>query len=216
MADALVTALQGRFPSITERASADHPAVNVPLDEIVAVLRYLRDEQGFDLLMDLTAIDWSEGASPRFTVVYHLLSTARPGSYVRVAAACAGTEAEPTAPSIVSLWPGANWHERECFDMFGIKFDGHPDLRRILMWDGYPYHPLRKEFPLAGIETALPVADIEEETGTRVVAAPMAGGPFVASTGEINLTEAEPRAKDQSWSDRAAQPGQTPLRQVKE
>lgn len=212
----VTTALKEKFPQVTDRPSADHPAVNVPLADVVAVLRYLRDEQAFDLLMDVTAIDWAEGAVPRFTVVYHLLSTTRPGSYVRVAAACAGTEAEPTAPSVVSVWPAADWHERECYDMFGIKFQGHPDLRRILMWDGYPYHPLRKEFPLAGIETELPVADIAEETGTRVIAAPMAGGPFVASPGEINLTEAEPRAKDESWSDRTARPDQTSLRQVKD
>ena len=211
-----LSALKERFPQITDRPSADHPAVNVPLGDLVAVLRYLRDEQGFDLLMDVTAIDWAEGAAPRFTVVYHLLSTTRAGSYVRVAAACAGTEAEPTAPSVTSLWAGADWHERECFDMFGIKFAGHPDLRRILMWDGYPYHPLRKEFPLAGIETDLPVADIAEETGTKVVAAPMAGGPFVASPGEINLTEAEPRAKDETWSDRRPKPEHTGLRQVKD
>ena len=209
-------ALKARFPQVTERPSSDHPAVNVPLGEVLAVLRFLRDECAFDLLMDLTAIDWAEGASPRFTVVYHLLSTTRAGAYIRVAANCAGTEAVPTAPSVVSVWPGADWHERECFDLFGIKFEGHPDLRRILMWDGYPYHPLRKEFPLAGIETELPVADIAEETGTRVIAAPMAGGPFVASPGEVNLTEAEPRAKDESWSDRRPQPGQTELRQMKD
>ena len=210
------TALKEKFPQVTERATADHPAFNVPLADLVAVLRHLRDDGGFDLLMDVTAIDWAEGASPRFTVVYHLLSTARPGSYIRIAAHCAGSEAEPTAPSVVPLWPGANWHERECFDMFGIKFEGHPDLRRILMWDGYPYYPLRKEFPLAGIETDLPVADIAEETGTKVIAAPMAGGPFVASTGEVNLTEAEPRAKDESWADRRARPDQTGLRQMKD
>ena len=214
-ADATI-ALKETFPQVTDRPSADHPAVNVPLGELVAVLKYLRDEFAFDLLMDVTAIDWAEGASPRFTLVYHLLSTTRTGTYIRVAANCAGTDAEPTAPSVVSLWPGANWHERECFDMFGIRFEGHPDLRRILMWDGYPYFPLRKEFPLAGIETDLPGADIAEETGTRVIAAPMAGGPFVASPGEVNLTEAEPRAKDESWSDRRAQPGQTELRQIKE
>jgi NADH-quinone oxidoreductase subunit C len=216
MSTDILTAFKGRFPQATDRASADHPAVNVPLGDLIAVLRYLRDEWAFDLLMDVTAIDWAPGAAPRFTMVYHLLSTTRPGSYFRVAAPCAGTEAEPTAPSIVTLWPGADWHERECFDMFGIKFQGHPDLRRILMWDGYPYHPLRKEFPLAGIETDLPVADIAEETGTKVIAAPMAGGPFVASAGEINLTEAEPRAKDESWSDRAPRPDQAALRQVKE
>jgi NADH-quinone oxidoreductase subunit C len=210
------TALKEKFPQVTDRPSADHPAVNVPLNELVAVLTHLRDEFAFDFLMDLTAIDWAEGASPRFTVVYHLLSSTRTGSYIRVAANCAGSETEPTAPSVVSLWPGANWHERECFDMFGITFEGHPDLRRILMWDGYPYFPLRKEFPLAGIETELPVADIAEETGTKVIAAPMAGGPFVASPGEVNLTEAEPRAKDESWADRRARPDQTELRQVKE
>jgi NADH-quinone oxidoreductase subunit C len=210
------TALKEKFPQVTDRPSADHPAINVPVGELVAVLKYLREEFAFDLLMDLTAIDWSEGASPRFTVVYHLLSTTNTGSYIRVAANCGGTDVEPRAPSVVGLWPGANWHERECFDMFGITFEGHPDLRRILMWDGYPYHPLRKEFPLAGIETDLPVADIAEATGTKVIAAPMAGGPFVASPGEVNLTEAEPRAKDESWSDRRARPDQSGLRQVNE
>jgi NADH-quinone oxidoreductase subunit C len=210
------TALKEKFPQVTDRPSSDHPALNVPIGELVAVLTHLRDEFAFDLLMDLTAIDWAEGTSPRFTVVYHLLSTTRPGTYIRIAANCTGTEAEPTAPSVVALWAGADWHERECYDMFGIKFEGHPDLRRILMWDGYPYFPLRKEFPLAGIETDLPVADIAEATGTKVIAAPMQGGPFVASPGEVNLTEAEPRAKDESWSDRRARPDQSPLRQMED
>ncbi len=112
----------------------------MPLADVVAVLRSLRDDHGFDLLMDLTAIDWAEGASPRFTMVYHLFSTSR-REYLRIAAACAGDE-EPSAPTITGLWPAANWHERECYDMFGIRFEGHPDLRRILMWDGYPDFPL--------------------------------------------------------------------------
>jgi NADH-quinone oxidoreductase subunit C len=199
-----ITRLKERFPAATERASSDHPALNLPIGEIVAALRLLRDDHGFDLLADLTAIDGAEGTSPRFTVVYHVYSTAK-GEYVRLAANCA-SDTEPVAPSVVSLWAGANWHERECYDMFGIKFEGHPDLRRILMWDGYPGFPLRKEFPLAGIETALPDAEIAEETSTPVIPAPMAGGPFVASVGEINLTEAEPRAKDESWNEREEKP----------
>ncbi len=211
----VATALKEKFPQAAARPSVDHPAFNVPLADVPSVLKYLRDEATFDLLMDITAIDWSQEVSPRFTVVYHLLSTTQPGSYVRIAADCTDN-ANPTVPSVVGIWPGANWHERECYDMFGIKFEGHPDLRRILMWEGYPYHPLRKEFPLAGIETDLPIADIADETGTKVIAAPMAGGPFVAAPGEINLTEAEPRAKDETWSDRRAKPGQSELRQVKE
>ena len=199
------TVLKERFSSVTDRASGDHPAFNVPPADLPAVLKFLRDECAFDMLVDIAGVDWAEGVSPRFTVVYHLFSTAN-HTYVRLATPCTGDDTEPHAPSVVSLWPGANWHEREAFDMFGIRFDGHPDLRRILMWDGYPYHPLRKEFPLAGIEAPLPALDVAEETGAKVIAAPMAGGPFVASAGEMNLTEAEPRAKDESWNEASEKP----------
>jgi len=201
---AVTTALQEKFPQVTPRASLDHEAVNVPAGEILAVLQYLRDDRAYDLLVDVTAIDWAEGVTPRFTVVYHLFSTAHHG-YVRVAVNCPDDGA-PAVPSASGLWAGANWHERETYDMFGIKFDGHPDLRRILMWDGYPHFPLRKDFPLAGIETPLPDAEVAAETGTTAIAAPMAGGPFVAAPGEINLTEAEPRAKDESWNEAREKP----------
>jgi len=198
------TALKARFPQATDRASLDHPAVNTPAADVPAALRYLRDEFAFDLLSDVTAVDWSPGVSPRFTVVYHLFSTTR-HDYIRLAADCPNDDA-PAVPTATGLWPAANWHEREAYDMFGIVFAGHPDLRRILMWDGYPHFPLRKDFPLAGIETVLPDVDVAAETGTKVKAAPMVGGPFVASPGEINLTEAEPRAKDESWSERREKP----------
>ncbi len=195
----LIASIQAKFPQTTPRASADHPAVNVSAAEAVALLTSLRDDFGFDMLVDVTAIDWAEGASPRFTVVWHLLATVR-GEYLRVAADCAD-DAEPAMPTVTGLWAAADWHERETYDLLGIRFTSHPDLRRILMWDGYPYHPLRKEFPLAGIETALPDLEVAEETKAKVEPAPMMGGPFVASTGEMNLTEAEPRAKDESWSE---------------
>ena len=204
MSASLLTALQEKFPQARPRPSLDHAAVNVPADTILAVLQELRDAHGYDFLVDLTAIDWAEGATPRYTVVYHLRSTTHHG-YVRVAADCPNA-AEPAMPSACGLWAGANWHERETYDMFGIAFTGHPDLRRILMWDGYPYFPLRKEFPLAGIETPLPDAEIGAETGAAAIPAPMAGGPFVAAPGEINLTEAEPRAKDESWNEARAKP----------
>jgi len=199
-----VAAIKGRWAGVTDRASLDHPAVNVPAPDLQAVLRALKEEQGFDMLSDVTGVDWAVGARPRFTVVYHVFSTER-HEYVRVASDCAD-DALPEMPSAVGLWPGADWHEREVFDMFGIRFAGHPDLRRILMWDGYPHFPLRKDFPLAGIETELPDAEVVAVTKTGAIAAPMMGGPFVAPEGGINMSDAEPRAKDESWSERRPKP----------
>jgi NADH-quinone oxidoreductase subunit C len=200
----LLAALQAKFPAAAARPSSDHPAFKLLMGDVVDALKFLRDEHGYDLLSDVTAVDWDVEASPRFSVVWHLLSTTRHG-YIRLVADCA-SDAEPSAPSVASLWAGANWHERETFDLMGIRFEGHPDLRRILMWDGYPYHPLRKDFPLAGIETPLPDIEVTELTRAKVLPAPMMGGPFVASTGEMNLTEAEPRAKDESWNERNEKP----------
>ncbi len=195
--------LHGQFPKTSARASADCPAFNVPAAYAPGALQLLRDAAGFDMLVDLTAIDWGVGKTPRFTVVWHLLST-RDHGYVRLAADCVDA-ANPSMPSATGLWPAANWHEREVFDMFGITFPGHPDLRRILMWDGYPYFPLRKEFPLAGLDTDLPDADVVSETAAGVQPAPYMGGPFVAKHG-TTLDEAEPRAKDQSWTEEEEKP----------
>ena len=199
----LPTAVSQKFPSATPRASLDCPAFNVPAAEATTVLQYLRDELGHDFLMDLTAVDWSAERSPRFTVVWHLYSSTK-HTYVRLAADCP-SDAEPVMPTSTGLWPGADWHEREAFDMFGIKFAGHPDLRRILMWDGYPYHPLRKEFPLAGLPAEFSDPAISAETKTGLISAPMAGGPFVATPGEP-MGDAEPRAKDEAWNEQREKP----------
>lgn len=199
----LPTAVSQKFSSATVRPSLDCPAFNVPAAEAIAALQFLRDEQGYDFLMDVTAVDWSAEKSPRFTVVWHLYSSTK-HSYVRVAADCA-SNAEPAMPTSTGLWAGADWHEREAFDMFGIQFPGHPDLRRILMWDGYPYHPLRKEFPLAGLPADFHDPEITAETKTGLISAPMVGGPFVATPGEP-MSEAEPRAKDEAWSEQREKP----------
>ncbi len=201
--DTLLQDLLKRFDYVTERPSSDDPAINVPADKLVETCRILRDEMHFDLLTDSTGIDWGEEASPRFSAIAHLFST-RDKLYVRVVADCVGDE-NPEVPSLAGLYGIANWMERETFDMFGIRFTGHPDLRRILMWDSYPYHPLRKEFPLAGIETELPAADVAEATQAKVLAAPMMGGPFHApQSGE--MSDREPRAADQSWNEKKEKP----------
>lgn len=203
IAQDLKSALQGVCPEVAERASKDCAAFNVPIGRLADVMRFLRDEQGFDMLVDATGIDNGLEAAPRFTVVYHLLST-RQRRYARIAANCLSSE-EPSAPSLVPLWPGANWHEREAFDLLGIRYEGHPDLRRILMWDGYPHHPLRKDFPLAGREEPLWDKEISEETGTTLIPAPMAGGPFVSRPSRFE-DKREPRAKDESWNEAKEKP----------
>ena len=182
-----------RFPSAKDLAGKDMPTFRVAGSDLLAAVRALRDEQGFDLLADLCGVEWKDRPT-RFGVVLHLLSTAHK-EYVRLHVDAVNDR----VPSVSSLHPGANWHEREAYDMFGIVFEGHPDPRRILMWEAYPYHPLRKDFPLAGIEVELPAADVAEVTGKKVVPAPMMGGPFVSHGGK--LSEGEPTALDQSWNE---------------
>jgi len=197
------TAVSQFCPSAAPRESLDCPAFNVPTGEVIGLLQALRDQQGYDFMMDLTAVDWSAEKSPRFTVVWHLYSSSK-HTYVRIAANCL-SDNDPSMPTATGLWAGADWHERETYDMLGIKFTGHPDLRRILMWDAYPYFPLRKEFPLAGLPTELSDPEITEEIKTGVISAPMAGGPFVATPGEP-MSEAEPRAKDEAWNEKNEKP----------
>lgn len=121
----------------------------VDAPRVLEVLRFLRDDRdsAFDVLMDLCAVDYlgyPERSGPRFEVVYHLYSLAR-GRRLRVRA---GVEAaDPEIDSATSLWPAANWMEREVWDLYGIRFRGHPDLRRILLYDEFEGHPLRKDYP---------------------------------------------------------------------
>ncbi|AXE66323.1 NADH-quinone oxidoreductase subunit C [Hyphomonas sp. CACIAM 19H1] len=116
-------------------------------DHIVPLLRFLRDDQqcNFETLIDVCGVDYPE-RSERFEVVYHLLSM-RMNHRIRVRIR---TDEETAVPSVVSLWPVANWFEREAFDMYGIQFADHPDLRRILTDYGFEGWPLRKDFPLTG------------------------------------------------------------------
>jgi NADH-quinone oxidoreductase subunit C len=152
--------------------------------DLVTGMLYCRDELGFDLLLDICSVD-NSGEDPRFEVVYELCSIAD-GTHLRIKTVCA--EDAPEIPTVSHIWPTANWHEREVFDMMGIRFSDHPDLRRILMWEGYPYHPLRKEFPLAGRESA-----VEEVAFTAP--APLAGGPFVTAPGSGATDTREPRSR---------------------
>jgi len=115
-------------------------------DKLVEIARFLRDdsELQYNFLIDLTAVDYPKRA-PRFEVVYHFFSL--PFKH-RVRLKVPVEERSPEVPSLVPLWEGANWFEREVWDMFGIRFQGHPDLRRILLYEGFQGHPLRKDYPI--------------------------------------------------------------------
>ena len=201
--DDLLPQLLETFPGISTRESLDHPALNLSsTGQLAPLAQTLRKQYGFDLLVDISGVDWHE-QSPRFSVVYHFYSTTG-HRYLRIVLDCPD-DAAPEVPSLAAIYPTADWHERETYDMFGIRFTDHPDLRRILMWEKYPYFPLRKDFPLAGIETELPDAETNEELKAGMISAPMMGGPFTAPN-KTFLSESEPRAKDQSWSEKKPKP----------
>ncbi len=118
----------------------------VEKEKIVEVIRFLRDTQGleFNFMMDLAGADYPE-RSERFEVIYHLYSLS---TKKRVRIKVRVPEANPVVPSITSLYKAANWFEREAFDMYGIRFDGHPNLKRILTFDEFEGYPLRKDYPV--------------------------------------------------------------------
>jgi NADH-quinone oxidoreductase subunit C len=120
-------------------------SVTAQLPRIAEAMRLLRDQEGFQTLIDVCGADYPE-RERRFDVVYHLLSLTR-NLRIRVKVE---TDEDTAVPSITEVYPNADWYERETFDMYGVFFDGHPDLRRILTDYGFHGHPLRKDFPMTG------------------------------------------------------------------
>lgn len=123
--------------------------VAIGRDQLLDAMTSLQQDRGFDLLVDVTCVDYLHyrDAARRFGLVYLLANTT---TNERLTIRVYLDEAELSVPSMVSLWSGANWLEREAYDMFGIQFDGHPDLRRILMPEEFTAYPLRKDYPLQG------------------------------------------------------------------
>jgi NADH-quinone oxidoreductase subunit C len=154
-------------------------------EKIVEVCRYTKSDLDFNYLVDISSVD-NYGDDPRWTVVYHLRGLMH-GCELRLKTDVSEEKSE--LPSVISVWKTANWHEREIYDMMGIRFRGHPDLRRILMWEGYPYFPLRKDFPLAGKPSELPGVAFTKS-------APLEGGPFVTVAGGGDATNREPRVRN--------------------
>ena len=162
--------VKAKFPDVKFFATEyrGQSTLVVPVASLHAVMAFLRDDAAtaYDFLSDVVGIDYLNYPAPkatvpggggRFAVVYNLLSTGHNRRlfvkvYLNPTLDTTGVESDPALhlSSVTDLWPGAEWTEREVFDMFGIRFDGHPDLRRILTWEAYPAHPLRKDYPLRG------------------------------------------------------------------
>jgi NADH-quinone oxidoreductase subunit C len=128
-------------------AVKDMPCLTVRPEDLVELCQFLRDDQdlAFNFMADICGVDFYP-ETPRFQLVYHLFSI--PKNW-RIRIKCRLRD-PPVAPTITKVWTTANWHEREAYDMYGIMFDGHPDLRRIYMWDGFDGYPMRRDFPLRG------------------------------------------------------------------
>ena len=156
----------------------------IAASDLREIAKFCRDDLSFDYLLDITSID-NFGEEPRFEIVYHLYSMLH-ALHLRLKLKV--SEEIGAVDTVSDIWPTANWHEREIYDMMGIKFNGHPDLRRILMWDGYPFFPLRKDFPLAGLPSEMP-----EVAFTKVT--PLEGGPFVTVPSTAGSKDREPRAR---------------------
>lgn len=184
--DALVAAAVARVDEaiLGAKEFAGEITLFADRDRIVEVARAFKDD-GFVYLVDLSGVDYSKYPNHtglRFSVAYTLYSFQK-NARVRIRV---WTDEKGAVPSVTSVWKTANWHERETFDMLGISFSGHPNLERILMWEGFNGHPLRKDFPIRGIDT-----------GARIYPEvfPEGGGPKAGSTGkpanDVNVYKGE-------------------------
>ena len=136
--------------------------VTIDKSAIVDVCRFLRDDPKaqFDMMVDLTAVDFlAQGKEPRFEVVYHLKSMEL-GHRIRIKAPVSESDCE--IDSVHSLWKAVDWYERECYDMYGIVFKGHPNLKRLLMYDEFVGHPLRKDYPVDKQQPLVDLYEVEE------------------------------------------------------
>jgi NADH-quinone oxidoreductase subunit C len=191
-----IASLQKQFPGKVGQAKEfrNDWSIDVDREIIRAVAAHLKTDLGFNFLVDISSVDYF-GDEPRYEVVYEFCGLGGPNNQQHLRVKVKVSEDDPSIDSLVPVFQGADWHEREVFDMMGLNFTSHPDLRRILMWEGYPYHPLRKDFPLEGLPSDMP-----GEAFSRP--APLEGGPFVAAPtikppelGDAQTSTREPRAK---------------------
>ncbi len=195
-----VEMVRGKFPqAVVETVDyRNEQTIVLQPEELVEVCTYLKKNLHYEMLETITAVDWPERV-PRYDVIYQLLSIENK-CYLRLKVRVGQRKEEhPEVPSVTSVWPGANWYEREVYDLFGLHFTGHPKLERILMPADWTTHPLRKDYPLTGFD--LP----EPHWGGQV---PYNVDPGVGKLYQQSLRTAEGRELDERRSQ--VNPGQEP------
>ena len=162
--DLVVNKIKEKFGSTVVEVNDFRGDLSIEIEpkKIVEVCKFIKEESELDFAqcVDVTAIDWAKRKN-RYTNVYHLYSLSK-NFNLRLKATIEDAK-EPNIDSVTSVWPSANWYERETWDMYGIKFNNHPDLRRMYMPETFEYHPLRKDFPVMGIPGSLPLPKKEED-----------------------------------------------------
>lgn len=172
MSQSVVEAIQARFGDavVATHAWRGDDTVVVKREALVEICQFLRDDEAmaFEMPIDVCGVDYQGWKTPRFEVVYHLNSISK-RHRIRLKVQLA--EDDAVVPSVTGVWRGVDWFEREAWDMYGVHFEGHPNLERILMYPEFEGHPLRKDYPQRGYQPLMPLPTVEGDvlsTGTKV------------------------------------------------
>lgn len=168
MINELVQSLQAKFGSAIREITEfkGETTLLVEKDIIVDICRALKDEHGFNYCADICGAD-RFAEEERFEVIYNITNLEK---RLRIRLKVRVGEENPVVPSVTSVWKAADWHERETYDMYGVRFDGHPDLRRMYMPEDFEYYPLRKDFPLIGVPGSIPLPEIDPRAQNKQAA----------------------------------------------
>lgn len=164
MSQAVVDAIQEAFPKgvVSTHAWRGDETVVVTADQLVAICTFLKSDpaMAFNMPIDVCGVDYLGKQEPRFEVVYHFYSLVHRH---RIRLKVQVSEDSPEVPSVISVWRGVDWYEREVWDMYGIRFSGHPNLKRILLYEEFEGHPLRKDYPQRGYQPLMPMPTLSSE-----------------------------------------------------
>lgn len=163
MSQLVLDRLRRKFGDAILETHAQHgnETAVVARERLAEIGEFLRDDRelAFDMPIDCTAVDWYQRREPRFEVTWHLYSLTKKH---RVRLKVRLSEEDPTVASLTPVWRGMNWHEREAYDMYGIRFAGHPNLKRILMYEEFVGHPLRKDYPIDKRQPLIPMRKVKQ------------------------------------------------------